>query len=423
MNFKIAFASATAIGLLMATGAAYAGSGNYSYLSQTGTSQTATITQSGGSNDKLGFGGPFIQENGTGTGHNTLFVNQNSNGGSGLPNLASFVASGGGNSATGWQSGSTNYGEIDQMGSNSSVNLQQQGDKNGTAASATWSNDNLLASVILQDATASGSSVTVHQSNANGADRGSIFSIGQGGAGNVVNATQTASSNQPSSARNDVWIRQGTTAPDLWGWTYGDFFSPSYVSGSLGTLTNSTITVNQNAGNLSGTNYAALGQGSGNANAMTVTQVGVANSATANQVGSNNVFNSIQTSSNGNTGWNFVGGEAGWPDSNPNPLTYNGTNPGDYRPVLQSGIGNEYDSTQSGSNLMAFGNQLGNFNFLSNTQSGDLNKLFSTQLGDSNTIYSVQSGDTGLTTVSQVGTSNFSNSSQNGSGNTATITQ
>src|SRR6185312_16931271 len=65
MNLKIALISATAVGLLMSTGAAYAGGGDYTYLNQAGDGQIATVDQSTGYNDKVG----------TGTGGNSFYQN------------------------------------------------------------------------------------------------------------------------------------------------------------------------------------------------------------------------------------------------------------------------------------------------------------------------------------------------------------
>ena len=405
MKLNLIFATATAVGLLMGSGAALAAGGNQTYLTQTGDGQSAVITQSGGSNNRVGSSGsPFVQENGAGsTGQNALTIDQNT------------ASAGSGNLATGWQSGTKNNADIDQNGNNSSVNLTQLGAHNGDPSSATWFNDPGRGNQIVQDATASGSSVDLQQSNYIGADKGNIFNIGQGGSNNHVTATQTANSGQSSAAHNDLWIRQGTTAPDLWGWTNGTpFWTTAYG------LSSSTITVHQDAGTLSGTNYAALGQGAGSGNAITASQTGASNNVDANQVGSGNIFQSQQNSADGNNGWNFVGGEAGWPSTGANPLV---SSNGDWQPITQWGTGNQYYSVQSGTNLQAFGNQMGNYNFLSNTQSGDLNTLLSAQLGDSNTIYSTQSGDSNTTTVSQSLNGNTSVTSQNGTGNIATVSQ
>lgn len=404
MKLRIVLATGTALGLMMSTGVVFAAGGNQTYLTQTGNDQDATIVQSGGSNNRVGSSGsPFLQQNGAGNGNNVLTIDQNT------------ANAGSGNVATGYQSGTDNSADIDQNGSNSSVNLTQSGALNGSVSSSTWSNNPGDGDHIVQDSTASYSTVNVQQSNYVGADRGSIINIGQGGYNNHVTATQTANSGQASAARNDLWIRQGTTQPDLWGWTFGNpFWTAAYA------VSNSTITVNQNAGDLSGVNYATLGQGNGSGDVMNVTQSGASNSVDANQVGGSNTFNSQQYSTNGNAGWNFVGGESGWPDSSFNPLT--GTN-GDFRPITQWGDGNTYISYQSGSDLWAFGNQIGNYNYLNNTQTGTQNKLWTSQIGDLNSIYSTQAGDNNVTTVSQSLNSNLSSTSQNGSNNIATVTQ
>lgn len=412
---RLLLTSVSVIAAASFASAAFAAGSTSTYLTQTGNSQSAKIDQSGGTSDSVGSSGSaFIQENGAGSGHNILVINQNSSsaGYSELANIADFVHSGSGNRATGYQSGTANSAEIDQEGNNSSVNLQQTGANNGPT-NAGWFN-NSYGNLILQDKTANGSSVDLRQTTNQYAAKGNVFSIGQGGTGNVITATQTD--------RNDLWIRQGTTAPDLWGWTHGNPFDPANTPNSLSALSNSTITVNQTVGgnNPSGANYAALGQGHGSYNKITVTQNGASNATDANQIGSGNIFSSNQTSTNANTSWNFVGGEAGWPGSNPDPLV---SSNGDYQPITQTGTGNEYYSIQSGTNLWAFGSQTGNYNFLSSVQSGDGNSLYTKQDGDSNQIYSAQSGSTNNATVSQSHNSSFVNVSQSGASNMAAITQ
>jgi hypothetical protein len=406
--------SVSAIGIGFASAALAAGSGSV-YLTQTGTSQTATIDQSGGTSDRVGSSGtPFLQQNGAGTGSNVLVINQNAGTTSELANIGSLVHTGSGNVATGYQSGTANNAEIDQEGNNSSVSLKQSGANNGAPVSASWFNDPAEGNLILQDKTTNGSAIDVTQTSDINAAKGGVINIGQGGTGNQITATQTA--------HNDLWIRQGATAPDLWGWTNGDPFDPVNTPYSLSALTNSSITVHQSIGgvNPGGVNYAALGQGHGNGDAITVTQNGASNSVDVNQIGSGNIFLSTQTATNGNTDWNFVGGEAGWPGSNPNPLV---SSNGDYQPITQIGTGNQYYSNQSGTNLWAFGSQVGNYNFLNSVQSGDQNTLYSAQLGNSNSIYAVQAGSLNVATVSQTHSGSTASFTQSGTSNTATITQ
>lgn len=408
----------TSVSVIAAAGfasAALAAGSTSTYLTQTGHNQKAQIDQSSGTSDSVGgSGSPFIQQDGTGSGHNVLVIDQNSSSAdySELSNIADFNHSGSGNVATGYQSGTKNSAEIDQEGNYSRVNLQQTGANNGPT-DAGWFN-NSYGNLILQDKTAYGSSVDLRQTTNQYAAKGNVFSIGQGGTGNTITATQTD--------RNDLWIRQGTTAPDLWGWTNGNPFDPAHTSNSLSALSYSSITVNQSVGgnNPSGANYAALGQGHGSYNKITVTQSGASNSTDANQIGSGNIFSSNQTSTSANTSWNFVGGEAGWPGANPDPLV---SSDGDYQPITQIGTGNEYYSIQSGTNEWAFGSQTGSYNFLSSVQSGDQNSLYTKQDGNSNQIYSAQSGSTNTAMVSQSHNGSFVNVSQNGAGNMAAITQ
>src|SRR6185312_9444429 len=105
------------------------------------------------------------------------------------------------------------------------------------------------------------------------------------GAGNTTTATQIGS--------DMLWVRQSTDTPSVW-------YSPLQVASAE---TNSTITVYQSGGLAHlNTDYAALAQGGGNANQISVTQVGYALSADVNQNGSNNIFTSYQMGSG-----NFVG--------------------------------------------------------------------------------------------------------------------
>lgn len=414
---RLLLASVSAVAVGFASAALAAGSTS-TYLTQTGHGQHASIDQSGGTSDSVGSSGNrFLQQDGTGTGGNILVIDQNSDAAdySELPNIADFTHSGSGNTANGYQSGTANSAEIDQEGNNSSVTLQQSGAHNGAVgpggSSGPWFNGS-YGNVILQDKTANGSVVTVTQTSDKNAAKGNVFSIGQGGIGNRITATQTD--------HNDLWIRQGTTAPDLWDWTHGDPFNPANTPNSLSTLSGSTITVNQSVGRTTGTNYAALGQGHGSGDSITVNQTGASNSADVNQIGSGNIFNSSQTSSIYNTSENFVGGEAGWPGANPNALV---SSNGDYQPITQNGTGNEYYSLQTGSNLWAFGSQTGNYNFLNSVQSGDQNSLYTRQSGDNNQIYSSQGGDSNTAMVSQAHNSSFVSVIQNGASNMAAITQ
>ncbi len=279
--------SVSAIAIGFASAALAAGSGSV-YLTQTGNSQVVHIDQSGGTSDKVGsLGNSFLQENGTGSGGNSLVINQNSGTNSELPNIAGFVHAGSGNKITGFQSGTANSAEIDQEGNNSTVSLKQTGANNGAVgpggSGGPWFNGS-YGNVILQDRTASGSKIDLTQTSYKYAPKAAVFSIGQGGTNNKITGTQTAHA--------DLWIRQGATGPDLWSWTHGDPFDPANTPHSLAALTGSTITVNQSIGgtNPTGVNYAALGQGYGNGDVMTVKQTGASNSVDANQIGSSNIF-------------------------------------------------------------------------------------------------------------------------------------
>ncbi len=416
-NFKtmnrLLLASASVFAIGFGSAAVAAGGGGAVHLSQSGNSQSAQIDQSGGSANSVGSSGsPFVQQNGAGSGSNVLVINQNSSANSQLSNIESFMAEGSNNSVTGFQSGTNNSAEIDQGGSYSSVHLEQTGNGNGPPDS-NWFNES-FGNLILQDQTTNGSSVSLIQTNKVNATNANVFSIGQGGTSNTIAATQTGN--------NMLWIRQGTEAPDLWGWTWGNPFDPAETPNSLAALAHSSIIITQTVGGSDPAqkNYAALGQGYGSNNQIVVTQTGGSNSVDVNQIGSGNIFTSSQTSSNGNANWNFVGGEAGWPNSDPFPLSEQA---GDYRPIAQIGTGNEYHSVQSGMSQLAFGNQLGDYNYLSTTQSGEGNSLYTTQAGNNNDIFSVQDGTTNTALVTQNNNASLTNLVQDGTNNSAVVAQ
>ncbi|HVX56816.1 MAG TPA: hypothetical protein VHA37_03725, partial [Candidatus Saccharimonadales bacterium] len=407
---RLLLTSVSVIGISFASAALAAGGGSV-YLTQTGDQQIATIDQSYGSGDQVGSSGsPFLQQNGSGTGSNVLRINQNAATNSELPNLPSFGSAGSGNSATGYQSGTSNTAEIDQEGNNSSVHLEQSGAHNGWTGPGVsgdpWYNSP-FANIIVQDPTASYSSIDVRQTSDANAVKGNFFSIGQGGFNNHVTVNEVQASSGDD--RNDLWIRQGTSAPDLW---WAGFSAPSGLS-------NSTINVTQSIGPGGHVNYAALAQGNGSGNQMVVGQYNGYNNVDAQQIGSGNYFNSTQI--NTGTGWNFVGGEQGFPDTPfVNPLTSSNV---DYRPILQSGTGNSYTSYQYGTDLWAFGSQVGNYNFLNSVQTGNNNSLFTSQLGDYNQIYASQSDSFNTAIVMQNNSSSLTSVTQSGSNNMATITQ
>jgi hypothetical protein len=138
---KMLFATVSALALGAAATAALAQGGSTTYLSQTGTSQKATIDQTGATNGQVGtLGSPFTQSDGSSGG-----------------NVISITQSGSGNavgvSSPSFQAGSSNNSTITQNGTNGGVVLQQTGSSNGTIASYTG--------VITQDTLSSGDTVSV----------------------------------------------------------------------------------------------------------------------------------------------------------------------------------------------------------------------------------------------------------------------
>lgn len=384
---KLLLTTVSAIALGVCATAALA-SGSATYTNQSGDNQTANIDQSGGNYDQVGTSGAaFVQNDGGGSGGNTITITQ-----TGTYNTF-------GVSAQSFQSGSANAATIIQSGYNSSVELQQTGTGNGPSYPAGtdyriyWSND-VNGGSIVQDSTSNSSNVFLAQNGT-----GNIFNIGQGGHNNQTTATQVGD--------NMLWVRQGTLSPDVW-WSP---FAASFESSSA-TESNSTISVYQNAPeSFALSNYAALLQGGGNANNITVTQFGSTNNADVIQNGSNNVFWSYQAGSG-----NYVGAEAG-------DLTVTSSVPLIQVPITQIGIGNKYYSTQVGVNAIALATQTGDYNYVYNYQSGSDNIIVGAQSGTSNQVYSWQTGATDILNYTQTGANNFVSNIQSGSGNTVTIHQ
>ncbi|HYW73058.1 MAG TPA: hypothetical protein VE961_18675, partial [Pyrinomonadaceae bacterium] len=231
-RFLFASVSLLAIGF---TASAYAG-GSSSFTSQTGTNQTLTIDQTGGNNNQVGTGiNPFLQENGAGTGGNVINITQtgaNNTFGVGIASV---------------QSGTQNFANINQSGSNSSVNLRQIGNFNGVSNDHDAS-DGIAAEVVGENEgsfikqSASFSSVNVFETGNGNA----FFITQQGGTKNAIGVTQQGDENY--------------------------------------------VTMNQNGSSL----FASVGQ-FGTLNTVTSTQTGVGNQLFAGQTGNNNVLNNDQS--------------------------------------------------------------------------------------------------------------------------------
>lgn len=152
---KLLLATASVIALGFGATAAMAG-GSTVYDSQDGNGQSAYIDQSGGTADSVGkIGNPFIQNNGAGSGGNSITITQ-----AGIDNTF-------GRTQAAYQSGTSNRANILQNGTNSDVELQQSGSNNGPNniqnAHGFWSNDE-DGGLIQQDSTANFSSVALSQS-------------------------------------------------------------------------------------------------------------------------------------------------------------------------------------------------------------------------------------------------------------------
>ncbi|MFT0879442.1 curlin [Rhodopseudomonas sp. G2_2311] len=343
---------------------------NVVYLDQSGTSQDATITQSHSGFNQVGTAAnPFSQSDGSGSGHNSLTVTQSGDHNRFAVNLPGF------------QSGKANSAEVSQAGKNSSVDLQQTGTKNGVAF-LPWTNGPITDG-IRQDGTANGSAVTLQQNGKN-----NVFDIAQGGAGNRTNVSQSGNNGM-------VYVRQDTSLPDT------TLRNPKPYKSNAGN--NSTIDVNQTT--TSGWTYAAVAQGGGDGNHVTIGQNGSLLNAGVNQSGSGNVFYSSQTDNGNAAGQRTLLG----PDT----------------PIKQIGDNNSYSNFQSGTGNSANGTQTGSFNVALNIQSGSVNELTGTQKGIGNSVTSTQSGAREYLRYSQTSTSygNTIVSSQSGGGDDAYLSQ
>lgn len=366
----------TASVLALSATAAMAGD-NEAFVSQSGTSQDAAVTQSNSGNKVGTFNNNsgFIQEDGAApsTGNNQLSIVQDGSG--------NWV----GKNKQGKQSGSDNNADIIQHGTNSTVELSQTGQSNGILNPG-WTNAT-TGNRILQDATATSSTVDLTQTGKNNA-----IDIAQGGSGNRTTASQIGT--------NQLYVRQSTAETDT--------NTPAVYGAFAGT--NGAIDVNQTS--TAENNYAAVAQGGGNGNRIKITQDGATLAAGVNQNGNRNYFSSTQTG----TG-NLVGIRGGF---------YSPAGADD--PIKQTGDYNTYINTQGGSDSVALGSQTGKFNGVVNNQIGTSNSIFGTQNGTGNGVFTSQSGKNNSLTYNQGtasvdGTGNFINNNQSGISGDAVIHQ
>ena len=123
----------SALALLMGTGIAYA-DGNQTYNVQTGDSNSASIDQSAGSNNNVGYAADPVLQNGT---LNSLTITQSGNDNSAGGDESSIPVSGSDPNAGIEQQGNENYLKIEQAGNHGDVGeITQTEDADATSHSS-----------------------------------------------------------------------------------------------------------------------------------------------------------------------------------------------------------------------------------------------------------------------------------------------
>lgn len=379
---------------------AFAGSSS-TFLLQTGSGQQATITQSSSSsNNSVGTStDPFLQQNGdapsslAGSGGNIITINQTGSGNHvvGIPGYIHPAPAAG---AAG-QSGTGNVSTIQQDGLNGDVQLQQNGQYNGTTAGYGGSINQASSTngnhAIVQEAgdhndfaiTQSGSSgpqnhnyttliqgsyVTPGSYNlarvnqVGGPTTGHIVSSTQSGHANNLDSTQTGTgnTNKLTSAQTNLTAN----------WSANSITNTQIGSGETANLTQNgyalTITNNQSG---SGDTFVVASQNNSN-NTIANVQSGTSNIATVtNQGGTYGTINNTQSGSNGSATYSQTG--------------YHNT------ATLQNQYGSysSVDVAQTGSNSTAQLLQWGN-----GTAASKNTIVLKQNAGDSNRAYLVQGG-------------------------------
>lgn len=417
MKLKIAFASATALGLLIG-GAAYAGNTNEAYLEQDGDGNLATIQQSAGSGgNRVGTTtDPILQQ-----GDNNTFSETQSTGG-GFSRGDNVIEAGRqlGNS----NSFSSNYSN--NTGFNTIDNLLQQGNSNNASVGRNGSNvlrsyvgdilqqgnSNFLA--ITQGGGADNSveeAVQIGSNNGwstqppggNGSRRGTVIS--QSGNRNLIESSRIEGSfNNSSGAKAAHRIYQ--TGDDN-----GQDVSIANTLGSNGNWIHVTQTGNSNNFDLRQGITTASTQNSitlvqtGDGNLTTATQYGSYNTLNASQSGNSNTITALVTGDNNGSGvFGNVGASA--------LATANALTSGD---IFQSGLSHTVSLTiNSSGNQFAFLQTGGSLNTITATVSGSLGN---------NQAVGVQNGSSNAATLTQGGNSNVAVFNQQGGSNSTTITQ
>jgi len=449
---KLLLTTVSAIALGVCATAALAG-GSSTYIDQTGTGQTATVTQTSATDGSVGtLADPFVQQGS----NNTISItqtgtNDNVQGDSELtpyvvprPAAGLVGQSGTGNNATIKQSGGASG-----AGNGEYVTLYQVGNFNGTGTIGSLnggtidqgSGDDQTASVfengwynqfnILQKGPGSSdlyNGVDLEQTGnynsgqiaQNGVDLGvtayqyayyNVLTSNQWGQGNSLWSLQTNTSDvyyNTITNRQSGWGNLAYVGLNALGFNSNtDNYEPPFYQGQNGTdltITNtqfgasdSLVVLNQGDG--AGFNLSITNTQGGYKNSLTVTdQSGSDSSITSKQFGANNTALVTEQTGSDNT---ISNQQYGWNGS----ATF-----------YQNGSYNVADLTQSGYDNGATSTQNGYYNAAYLTQSSGDNIITGVQVGTGNTGWNTA-------TVTQASYGNTANYSQNGSGNTASIKQ
>lgn len=380
MKLELVFLTASAIGLVLATGAAQAAGGNSAFLTQTGDANTAGISQSdllGG--NSAGTVSDAMVQNGD---HNTLSLVQDTQSSIGVPQGYSgsyYMA------PTYAPSG---YGlGVDQVGDLNVINDTQ------TLGRVLQIQQNSPASGL----TGTANSVTIHQTSnflTSGGEKGAFI-------GSIV---QTYGGSSGGADANTMSLTQSAHASDP-GYGHWDFIQSAYQNGKGNHLTaiqdlsfQTIVELSQDGQNNTGSVHQGGAFGAGNF-LQALRQVGDGNTGIVNMFGTYNGGNSLNSNSPaGASGWNFASSSGAQGSSMIQLGTGNGSD------LLIGGNYNQFGVRQDGNQNFANGlNIAGNSNSLGIYQHGDGNVVaLATISGDYNDVGLRQDGNdnvVGVTTT------------------------
>lgn len=404
MNTRIILATTTALGLLMASGAASAADPNTAYISQSGTGNQTTVQQDAGpGGNNVGLSGAPVKQQGD----NNKFSELQFTGGGfsrgdndiialkqlGDSNVfgSSYSNNAGGNRITNaLQQGNLNWVSV---GRNASVDgiistLKIVGNSNSTKITQQSGSDN---KVTLLQITGDGNEVAYGSGGPQNANQWAAAILQSGNSNLVTEASITGSNNLGSgSASGPLKITQN-------GNSNGQSFSIARIRGSVGNY----IVVNEQ-GNYN--NFSVL-QGlstSSTGNHATVNQIGNSNKATATQFGSLNQLVIQQNADNNIAVANFTG------DSNGN-----GSLTGIAAALLPSNANLVEGTIYQDSTGSLIGNTV-TYNV-----NGDGNLFAMAQIGGNNKITGTVSSDNNQAAILQTGNGNVTNFTQSGGNNNA----